>query len=91
MSADPLAPLRARFRDQAAAEAKALILAATAGDGAGVERIAHRMAGAAGMFGFPEVQAAAAAVDAAFAAGRAPDADRINRLVAALEAAVSHS
>lgn len=86
MTDDPLAPLRARFQARAAIEAAALAQALAAGEAAEVERIAHGLAGAAGLFGFADVGAAAIAVDQAFAAGRPIDAAKVNRLIKTLQA-----
>lgn len=86
MTDDPLAPLRARFQARAAIEAAALAEALAAGEAAEVERIAHGLAGAAGLFGFADVGAAAIAVDQAFAAGRPIDAAKVDRLIETLQA-----
>jgi len=88
---DPLAPLRIRFRARAAEEATALAEALAGGDAAGIERIAHGLAGAAGLFGFADVGAAAVAVDQDFAVGRLIDAGRVERLIGTLKALADYS
>ncbi|WP_313444846.1 Hpt domain-containing protein [Brevundimonas sp.] len=87
MTVDPLAELRDRFRKKAKEEASAIRLAW--GRGAeglqDVEHLAHGLAGAAGIFGFVEVGAAALAVDGRFVAGEVPREDEIDALVAAID------
>lgn len=82
---DPLAPLRARFRARAADELVQLRTLAT-GDLASpaLQALAHGLAGAAGTFGYPQLSAAALAVDACFVTGRTPDAALIEDLDARL-------
>ena len=48
--------------------------------------LVHRLAGAGGVFGFPEVSAAAMPLDEACHAGREPPADGLRNLISALEA-----
>jgi HPt (histidine-containing phosphotransfer) domain-containing protein len=83
---DPLGPLRARFQARAAIEATALAEALAGGEAVEVERIAHGLAGAAGLFGFADVGAAAIAVDQDFAAGRPIDTAKVKRLIETLQA-----
>lgn len=86
MTADPLAKLRAEFRQRAARDKVALIQHLDARDVEQVERIVHGLAGSAGMFGFSDVGAAALRIDEGFALGRGLDVDAADRLIAALEA-----
>lgn len=87
MTVDPLAELRDRFRKKAKEEALAIRLAwARGAEGLQeVEHLAHGLAGAAGIFGFVDVGAAALVVDGRFAAGEVPREDEIDALVAAID------
>ncbi|MGK6354658.1 Hpt domain-containing protein [Sphingomonas sp. DT-207] len=62
---DRLAGLRARFLARAADDHAALAAAREAGDREAIQRIVHSLAGGAGIFGFPEISAAARAVEEA--------------------------
>lgn len=62
---DRLAALRARFLARAADDHAALTAARDAGDREAIRSIAHSLAGGAGIFGFPEVSAAARALEEA--------------------------
>jgi len=86
MSDDPLAALRAEFRIRAVEDRAALAQALAVSDLDRVERVAHGLAGSAGLFGFTDVGAAALAVDDGFASGRGLDAAAADWLVAALDA-----
>lgn len=86
MSDDPLAVLRAEFRVRLAEDRAALAQALAGRDLDRVERVAHGLAGAAGLFGFSDIGAAALAVDDGFASGRGLDAQAVDRLIVALDA-----
>ena len=82
---DPASALGLRFRARLVAD----LVAVRAGPSAqaGFELVVHRLAGAAGMFGFPELGRLAARVDDQIHAGGLQAAD-VDALAAALEAAV---
>ena len=86
MTVDPLAKLRDQFRKKAKEEASAIRLAwARGAEGLqDVEHLAHGLAGAAGIFGFVEIGAAALAVDGRFAAGEVPREEEVDALVSAI-------
>ena len=86
MSNDPLAGLRAEFCVRAAEDRAALAQALARGDQDTLERVAHGLAGSAGLFGFSDIGAAALAMDDGFASGRGLDAAAADRLIAALDA-----
>lgn len=86
MSDDPLAVLKAEFRVRAVEDQAELEQARAVGDDDRVERVAHGLAGSAGLFGFSDIGAAALAVDDGFASGRGLDAAAVDRLIAALDA-----
>jgi len=86
MSDDPLAALRAEFCVRATEDRAALAQALAVGDLDRAERVAHGLAGSAGLFGFTDIGAAALAVDDGFASGRGLDAAAADRLIAALDA-----
>lgn len=73
MTIDPMEALRTRFRTRALDEADQLETALAGDDRATLERLAHSLAGTAGLFGYRAIGEAAAAVDGAFARGD-PDA-----------------
>ena len=87
MTTDPLARLRGQFLTKAHEDAAALRLAW--GQGAQglpqVEHLAHSLAGAAGIFGYVEIGAAALTVDARFAAGETPGEAEVAALLAAID------
>ena len=90
MAADPqaaLEALRQRFLRRAAGDL-ALLLRYAAGDAAPEEvRFAvHRLNGAAGSFGYPEVSAAASWAETDLPRDAAPDPERLAALIAALRA-----
>ncbi|WP_428156186.1 Hpt domain-containing protein [Brevundimonas sp.] len=86
MSDDPLAALRAEFCVRAVEDRAALAQALAVGDLDRVERVAHGLAGSAGLFEFTDIGAAALAVDDGFASGRGLDAAAADKLIAALDA-----
>lgn len=67
MTVDPMDALRRRFRARALDEADQLERALAADDRLALERLAHSLAGTAGLFGYRRIGEAAAAVDGAFA------------------------
>lgn len=82
MTADPLAALKASFRIRSAEDANA-IDAALDRDGMSdveIERLVHRLAGSADLFGYPVIGAATRAIDAVFAEGRRPDVQSLRAL-----------
>lgn len=81
---DPLAAIRARFLDRLRADGEALARAIEAKDLGQVETLAHGLAGSAALLGFPEVGAAALAIDTAFGAGIAPSHAQTDALMAAI-------
>lgn len=87
MTVDPLTKLRDQFRKKAKEEASAIRLAwARGAEGLqDVEHLAHGLAGAAGIFGFVEIGAAALAVDGRFATGEVPREQEIDALVSAID------
>ncbi|MCO8030806.1 Hpt domain-containing protein [Brevundimonas diminuta] len=84
MNGDPLEPLRLRFRERAGADSLALADALARADAAEIERLAHSLAGAAGLFGFVEVGDLALQIDQVFAAGKTPPNDHVGALIDAL-------
>ena len=81
---DPLAALRARFLARAAEDAAVLGDSATPDEERRIR--VHRLAGAAGVFGFHELGEQAAALDEAWQAGRSPTPAELADLVRALSA-----
>jgi nitrogen-specific signal transduction histidine kinase/CheY-like chemotaxis protein len=80
-----MAPLRARFRAGLFARLAELRAGGAAGDWPGLVRIIHRLRGAAGGYGFAEVEARAAEAEEALRDG-APDAyEAVRRLEAVLQ------
>lgn len=80
--------LRQRFRERAARDLDLLRRHLSDDDpgAAAVQTTAHKLAGSAAIFGFPEVGEAAGAIDGAFAAGDHPDRALLETLVARLSA-----
>lgn len=78
---DPLAALRARFRDRAIADREALERLAR-GDLASAElrRLVHNLAGTAGTFGYRSLSQAAMEIDDQMASGTGADPASLNRL-----------
>jgi HPt (histidine-containing phosphotransfer) domain-containing protein len=62
---DPMEQLRARFRERLAADRRPLSEALGSGDRGALRAICHRMAGAAGMFGFASLSARASEIECA--------------------------
>ncbi len=85
MSADALEPLRLRFRQRAGEESRHLADALARGDISEIERLAHGLAGVAGLFGFADVGAQALEIDGEFARGEALSLDKVRALIIALE------
>ncbi len=86
--ADMLAALREKFRDRCVTDAATVrdyLEGRTAAEP--VERIVHRIAGAAGMFGAPELGQAAHLLDESFAQGRAPTEAQLRDLLILLDKA----
>lgn len=81
---DPLAPLRAKFLARAAQD-----LASLRSDEVALadkHYVVHRLAGAAGTFGYAAVSALAAALDERLLAGDETPPEAFAELIAALEA-----
>lgn len=78
--------LRARFVERAAADATALRGAWAQGDMESIRRIAHSLAGNAGMFGQPQLSEAAGALEDALATP--PSEDRVRRKLDAVLALI---
>lgn len=78
--------LQARFQDRCSRDLAVLRrhLAADDPGAPEVETTAHKLAGAAALFGHPDIGLAARDVDSAFGAGRAPGRDLIETLIARL-------
>ena len=81
---DPLAALRARFLQRSRADLD--LLRASPLDRSAIAAVVHRLSGAAGMFGFPEVSRLAARVDDQIQAGEPVDEVAMRELVTGLEA-----
>lgn len=81
-------PLRTRFRERAARDLDLFrqhLLDGQPGAPA-VETTAHKLAGSAALFGYPEVGVAARDIDRAFAKGRTPERETLEAIVTLLEA-----
>ncbi len=76
------------FRDRLEADRRAIATLSDSRDLAALQPVVHRLAGAAGTFGFAEVGAVAIAIDDRFAEGKPVPAAEIARLLAALEEAL---
>lgn len=74
---DPLAPLRQRFRIRAAHDLARLRVLTGQDPTEELRTLVHNMAGAAGIFGYASLGAAAAAVDESYFEGRTPDAGQL--------------
>jgi len=84
---DTLAALRERFRVRLADDRAQLeTLAAKGMQSDELRSLVHSLAGTAGMFGFPDVSAAAGEIDDQLAAGRAINAANLDRLRASIDA-----
>ena len=88
-----LATLQERFRDRADRDRALFERHLAEGDHGApeVEAAAHKLAGAAAIFGFTDVGEAARAVDRTFAAGGTPDRGMLEALVARLSALVAEA
>lgn len=87
MSLEGLEALRQRFRARAREDLLAVQAWATAGlpHDPDTERRVHNLAGAAGAFGYPRLNAAAAALDDAIAVGETPSLSDVEGLMTALD------
>lgn len=86
---DPLAPLRARFRERAAGDLTRLQELAAGDLGSEpLKMLAHNIAGAAGTFGYPLLSEAAISIDDRFAVGETPDTTQVALLIERLRAVV---
>lgn len=86
---DKLAGLRARFLDRCRTDLPLLEAAAARPQAADAEELrfcVHRLAGAAGTFGFPDLSAAAGDADDELVQGRAPSPDQLRRVVELVKA-----
>ena len=88
MTEDVLGPLRVMFIERAGQDLTILrrALAVEPPADPALERTVHGLAGSAGLFGHPEIGAAALALDADFAADRPPDREGLETLIQLLEA-----
>ncbi|MFN3536947.1 MAG: Hpt domain-containing protein [Brevundimonas sp.] len=87
---DMLAALKAKFLERCAGDLDRLERL-MASDGLGSDEmrfLAHSLSGAAGTFGFPEISAAAAVADEAFADGGTPEHAEARHLAEALKRAL---
>ena len=84
---DEIAALRSQFSVWATGQAADLraYLEQRELNASKVERLAHILAGTAGMLGFSDVAAAAAPVNEQFAAGEMPTREALEALLASLE------
>lgn len=82
--------LQTRFRERASRDLELFgrCLAADDPGAPEVEATAHKLAGAAALFGYPEVGLAARDIDGAFGAGRRPSREMLEVLVGRLRAVV---
>lgn len=87
---DVLAALTARFLQRCAADLDQLDrrLNDAPFESADLDALFHRLAGAAGTFGFAAIGAAAGACDDAFARGEAPDRAAVERLAETIREAL---
>lgn len=85
MTNDPLAPLKARFRERCGDDASRLRAHLAGAEEPELEGLIHRLAGSARMFGHAEIGAMAEALDADFAEKRRPTEEALSDLAAALE------
>lgn len=86
MTDDPLAALKASFRIRTLQDADALDDALSRGDEGRreIERLAHGLAGSAGIFGQQDISVAAATIDICFAEGGVPRAQWVRALSATI-------
>lgn len=87
MSLEGLEALRQRFRDRSLEDLKLVRDWLTAGlpHDPDTERRVHNLAGAAGAFGYPRLNAAAAVLDDRIALGETPEPADVEALIIALE------
>lgn len=85
MADDPLASLRARFRDRCAEDAASVRAYLAGRTDVELEQRVHRLAGAAGMFGHAELGGLALEIDAVLATGEPPTTEALRDLAEALE------
>jgi HPt (histidine-containing phosphotransfer) domain-containing protein len=88
---DPLAGLRERFRTRCGDELEQVRALRQSPTAAELMRVVHNLAGAAGIFGFAALSAAAAVIDDGFASGRTPDPKLLDALEAELAAVADQS
>lgn len=81
---DPMAALRSLFVERCQSDLLQLQRLADGGDADARGAIAHRLAGAAGSFGFPDISAAALAVDQQIRENGAVSGSDMERLLALL-------
>lgn len=81
---DPMAALRSMFVERCRADLLQLRCSADVGDTDALGAIAHRLAGAAGSFGFPDISVAALAVDQQIRENRVVSGSDMERLLALL-------
>lgn len=81
---DPMAALRTRFLKRAQEDLEAL--RRPVHDREAIRVVAHRLSGAAGIFGFPDVSRLAATVDDQIHAGEPVQEAALSALIAAVEA-----
>jgi HPt (histidine-containing phosphotransfer) domain-containing protein len=79
-----------RFRARCVTDSQTLAAVVGVGDVVGARELAHRLAGAAGTFGYPALSTAASALEEQVADGAGPDPALVARLQAEL-AAVSRA
>ena len=78
---DPLAALRARFRDRALADRETLDFLARENPASDeLRRLVHNLAGTAGTFGYRSLSEAAMEIDDQMASGMAADPASLDRL-----------
>lgn len=85
---DPLEQLRAQFVERCRRDL--VQLTESRADDAAFAGLVHRLAGAAGSFGFPELSAAAGVVDVRIRNGQSASSSEFRALIEALESAVAH-
>lgn len=85
MSDDPLAPLKARFRARCGDDAARLRTHLAGSDEPDLEGLVHRLAGAAGTFGYADISEAALAIDDVYVGGGAPSVEALADLAERLE------
>lgn len=83
---DALALLQARFVERCRADLEQL--RGLGADHSELGMIAHRLAGSAGSFGYPEISRAAAMVDDHTRSGPGPSSGEVRALIEALEKAM---